>query len=75
MERATFVQDDGTNEWRYKKFCIRQVEDDYWELGFGKILTRYDSIYHLISIFQGHYNLYPIFKLPRNMDDVPSAVG
>ena len=51
MEQATFVQDDGTNEWRYKNFYIRQVEDDYWELKFGKILTRYDSIYHLINIF------------------------
>jgi len=73
MQQATFVQDEETNEWRYEKFRIRKADDDYWELGFGKILIRYDSIYHLINIFQSHYNLDPRFKLPSNMDEVPSS--
>ena len=75
MQRATFVLDEGTNEWRYEKFCIRKVDDDCWELLFGTVLIRYESIYHLISTLSRHYNLDAVFKLPSNMDDVPSRIG
>ena len=74
MEQATFVLDDGTNEWRYKNFIVIQAEDDRWRMGKKK-LKLYDSIYHVIDTFQNHFMLHPVFKLPRNMDDVPSGVG
>ena len=72
MRRATFVLDEGTNEWQYEKFRIRKVEDDRWELLFGTVSTEYDSIYHLLNILARHHALDAVFKLPRNMDDVPS---
>jgi len=73
MRRATFVLDEGTNEWQYEKFRIRKADDDRWELLFGEVLTEYDSIYHLLNTLARHHALDATFKLPSNMDDVRSS--
>ena len=74
MEQATFILNDETNEWQYKDIIIIQDKDDRWRMGKKK-LKLYDSIYHVINTFQKRFMLHPVFKLPRNMDDIPSALG
>ena len=73
--RAVFTLDEDTKKWTYENLILYEIEDDRWQMQYKMVSLKMESVYDAISYITNRFQIHPVFKLPRNMDDVPSRMG
>ena len=73
MDNAVFVLEEGTKNWRYKDFIVREIEDHKWQINYRDVFQVYESSYDVVAYIYKHFNLNPVFRIPDYPEDLPSS--